>query len=114
MRIASRGYGPPDGGSLPAFVERAQQDAQWQAALARMGYRRVRAVYARQMRDSPKVEVFYGLEQLKLWPTMEFVRAWLKSEKRRIMARVRWTFVFAMLATIVAGLTFTAALSMLR
>ena len=114
MSIASQGYGSPDGGSLPAFVERAQQDAQWQAALARVGYRRVRAAYARQMRDSPKVEVFYGIEHMKLWPTMEFVRAWLKPGKRRIMARVSWTFLGAMLATIVAGLTFTAALSVLR
>jgi hypothetical protein len=114
MSIASQGYGSPDGGSLPAFVERAQQDAQWQATLARMGYRRVKAAYARQMRDMPKVEVFYGAEHLQQWPTMEFVRTWLKSEKRRIMARVSWTFVSVMLATIVAGLTFTAALSVLR
>jgi hypothetical protein len=66
------------------------------------------------MRDMPKAEVFYGGEHLEQWPTMDFVRAWLKSEKRRIMARVRWTFVSAMLATIVAVLTFAAALSVLR
>jgi hypothetical protein len=114
MSIASQGYGLPGNSSLPAFVERAQQDAQWQSTLTRMGYRRVKAAYARQMRDLPKAEVFYGAEHLQQWPTMDFVRAWLKSEKRRLMARVRWTFVSAMLATIVAGLTFTAALFVLR
>ena len=114
MSIASHGYGPPGNSSLPAFVERAQQDAQWHATLARMGYRRVKAAYARQMRDSPKAEVFYGAEHLQQWPTMDFVRAWLKTEKRRVMARVRWTFVSAMLATIVAVLTFAAALTVLR
>jgi hypothetical protein len=114
MSIASQGYGSPGNSSLPAFVERAQQDAQWHATLARMGYRRVKAAYARQTRDMPKAEVFYGAEHLQQWPTMDFVRAWLKTEKRRVMARVRWTFVSAMLATIVAVLTFAAALTVLR
>jgi hypothetical protein len=45
---------------------------------------------------------------------MEFVRAWMKEEKRRKMAKVRWTFLGAMLATIAGVLTFTAALSVLR
>jgi hypothetical protein len=100
---------PPGDGSLPAFVERAQQDAQWQAALARVGYRRVKRAFARQLRESPKVEVFYGIEQLGLWPAMDFVRDWLKAEKRRAVARVRWTFVCAMLATIAAVLSVAAA-----
>lgn len=111
MSVASHGYGVPGDGPLPAFVERAQQDAQWQAALARAGYRRVKAAYNRQLRQSPKAEVFYGVEHLQHWPTMEFVRAWLKSEKRRLMARARGTFIGAMLVTIVAGLAFLAALS---
>jgi hypothetical protein len=102
---------PDIDGPLPAFVERAQQDAQWQAALARAGYRRVKAGFARQLRESPKVEVFYGIEHLNQWPTMDFVRDWLKAEKRRAMARGRSTFVVAMLATIVAVLTLTAALT---
>jgi hypothetical protein len=45
---------------------------------------------------------------------MEFVRAWLKAEKKRMMVKVRWTFMAAMLATIAGALTFTAALSVLR
>lgn len=113
MNIASHGYGEI-GGSLPAFVERAQQDAQWQSALDHLGYRRVRTAYARQMRDSPQVEIFYGIQHLNHWPTMEFVRGWLKAEKKRLMARMRWTFVAAMLATILAGISFMAALSFIR
>jgi hypothetical protein len=100
--------------SLPAFVERAQQNAQWQAALARIGYRRVRAAFARQLRQSPRVEIFYGIEQLGLWPTMDFVRDWLKAEKRHRVGRVRWTFVGAMLVTIAAVLSVAAALGVWR
>jgi hypothetical protein len=99
-------------GSLPAFVERAQHDALCRAALARIGYRRVKAAYARQLREAH--DEFYGLEQQNLRPTMDFVRDWLRMEKKRAVARVRWTFVAAMLATIVAVLTFAAALSVLR
>jgi hypothetical protein len=113
MNIASHGY-DDIGGSLPAFVERAQQDAQWHAALSRLGYRKVKAAYARQVRDLPQVEIFYGLQHLNHWPTMDFVRGWLKSEKKRVMARMRWTFMSAMFATIIAGITFLAALSMLH
>jgi hypothetical protein len=101
-------------GSLPAFVERAQQDAQWQAALARVGYRRVKRAFARQQRESPKLEVFYGIEQLGQWPAMDFVRDWLKAEKRRAVGRVRWTFMGAMLVTIVAVLSIAVALGMWR
>jgi len=105
---------PDADGSLPAFVERAQQDAICRAALARTGYRRVKAAYTRQLREAPDADTFHGLVHQNLWPTMDFVRDWLKAEKRRAVARVRWTFVGAMLATIVAVLTFTAALSVLR
>lgn len=113
MNIASHGYGEI-GGSLPAIVERARQDKEWHDALARLGYRWVKAAYARQLRELPKDEMFYGIQHLNLWPTMEYVRTWLKSEKRRLLAKVRWTFVAAMLATIAGVLAFTAALSVLR
>jgi hypothetical protein len=114
MDIASHGQGALGAAdSLPAFVERAQQDAQWQAALARVGYRRVKVAYARQMREAPQVEIFYGVEHVRHWPTMDFVRTWLKGEKKRAAARVRWTFMVAMLATIAAVLAFTFALSVL-
>jgi hypothetical protein len=115
MSVAGHSRGMPDvDGSLPAFVERAQQDAQWQAALARIGYRRVKAAYGRQLRKMPKVEIFYGIEHLQLWPTMDFVRDWLKAEKRRGGDRLRWTFIAAMLATIVAVVTFWVAVSVIR
>ncbi len=113
MNIASHGYGDL-GGSLPAIVERARQDKEWHDALSRFGYRRVRDAYAKQARETPQDEVFYGIEHLNHWPTMEFVRAWMKVEKKRKVAKVRWTFVGAMLATIAGVLTFTAALSILR
>jgi hypothetical protein len=118
MNIAGHGYGDLGdflpAGSLPAIVERARLDKEWHDALARFGYRKVKHAYARQMRKSPKDEVFYGVEHLKRWPTMEFVRVWLKSEKKRMASKVRWTFVAAMLATIACALTFTAALSVFR
>lgn len=114
MSVASHSPGMPDAdGPLPAFVERAQHDATCRAVLARIGYRRVKAAYARQLREAPDADNFHGLERHNLWPTMDFIRDWLKTEKRRAVARVRWTFVAAMLATIVAVLTFTAALSVL-
>ena len=113
MNIAGDGYGDL-GDPLPAIVERARQDKDWQQALARLGYRRVKQVYARQMRRSPKEETFYGVEHLNHWPTMEFVRTWLKAEKKRMVSKVRWTFMAAMLATIAGALTFTAALTVLR
>ena len=112
MSVATHSREMPDvDGSLPAFVERAQQDAQWQGALARTGYRRVKAAYGKQVREAPQVAIFYGIEHLGLWPTMNFVRDWLKTEKRRVRGRVRWTFVGAMLTTIVAVLALTAALT---
>jgi len=115
MSIASHSHVMPDvDGSLPAFVERAQQDALCRAALASIGYRRVKAAYARQMREALDTDRFYGLQHHNLWPTMDFVRDWLKTEKKRVVARVRWTFVGAMLATIAAVLTFAAALSVFR
>jgi hypothetical protein len=115
MSVAGYSRGMPDvDGSLPAFVERAQQDAQWDAALARVGYRRVKAAYARQLRKMPKVEIFYGIEHLQHWPTMDFVRDWLKAEKRRSMGRKRGTFLAVMLATIVAVATFWVAVTVIR
>jgi hypothetical protein len=113
MNIAGHGYGEL-GAPFPAIVERARLDREWHEALGHLGYRRVKQAYARQMRQSPKDTVFYGVQHLNHWPTVEFVRAWLKSEKKRRVAKVRWTFVAAMLATIAGALTFTAALSVLR
>jgi hypothetical protein len=97
-------------GSLPAFVERAKEDAYCRAALARIGYSRVKATYTRQQRSSAKdADRLLGLGNLS--PPMDLVRDWLQTERKHILARVRWTFLGAMLGTIVAGLAFAAALS---
>jgi hypothetical protein len=101
------------GGSLPAFVERAREDAQCRAALARIGYNKVKASYTRQVRDGTGAEIFRGLERENLAPPMDLVREWLKEERKRNLAHVRWTFLGAMLATIVTGLAFAAAYSIL-
>jgi hypothetical protein len=102
------------GRSLPAFVERAQEDARCREALARLGYRRVKAAYTRQLRDARDADTFHGLERDLLWPPMDFVRDWLKAEKRRILARARRPFLAAMLVTIMVGLGFVGAFFVLR
>jgi len=101
------------GGSLPAFVERARDDAQCRAALGRIGYSKVKAAYAEQLRTNANAEMFRGLERENLSPPMDLVRDWLKTERKRSFANVRWTFLGAMLATIVTGLAFAAAYSIL-
>jgi hypothetical protein len=101
------------GSTLPAFVERARDDAQCRAALARIGYSKVKAAYAKQLRADAHSEVFWGLERENLSPPMELVRDWLKAERKRSFSGVRWTFFGAMLATIITGLVFAAAFSIL-
>ena len=101
------------GGSLPAFVARARDDAQCRAALAHAGYHKIKAAYAQQLRAGTDLDTFHGLERENLSPPMDLVRDWLKAERKRSLARVRWTFFGAMLATIVTGLVFAAAFSIL-
>lgn len=114
MNVASHSHDlQSPGGSLPAFVERARDDAQCRAELARMGYSKVKAAFAAQMRDNADAALFRGLERENLQPTMDLVREWLKAERKRNFTNVRWTFLGAMLATIVTGLVFAAALSLL-
>jgi hypothetical protein len=104
--------GPPSAdGPMPAIVVRAQEDARCRLALARLGYARVRSEYVRHRRD--RKETFASLGQESLWPTTDFVRDWLKEERRRIFMRARWPFLMAMLVTIVAGLAFAAVAAML-
>lgn len=100
------------GGALPAFVARAQDDARYRAMLTRLGYRKVKAAYAQQQRAADGSDTFDGLDR-DLSPPMDLVRDWLKAERRRILARVRWTFLGAMLATIVTGFALAAAVSIL-
>jgi hypothetical protein len=98
--------------TLPAFVERAKEDAECRAALARIGYSKVKATYTRQQRSGRGTDRLAGLGG-NLAPPMDLVRDWLQEERKRIVARVRWTFLGAMLGTISAGLAFAAALSIL-
>ena len=80
-------------------------------ALASLGYSQVRAAYARHKQEG--LDVFEDLGDAQLWPTLEFVRDWLKEERQRMIAQVRWSFAVAMLATILAGLTFVATIAVL-
>jgi hypothetical protein len=97
--------------TLPAIVIRAQDDVRCRQALARLGYSKVRSDYARHKRVGKGT--FVGLDHERLWPTVDFVRDWLKEERKRIVVRVRWSFLVTMLATIVAGLAFAAATAVL-
>jgi hypothetical protein len=92
----------PAADGLPAIVVKAQEDARCRSVLARLGYSAVRSEYARQKREG--LVAFEGLGSLR--PTMDFVRDWLKEERRRILRRTRLPFLLTMVATIVAGLAF--------
>ena len=96
---------------LPAIVRRAQEEARSVQALSLLGYRRVCAEYARHRRAGR--DVFGAIADAELWPTMEFVREWLRGERRRILGNIRMTFLAAMLATILAGLAFFGVLALL-
>ena len=97
--------------SLPAIVVKAQEDARCRLALARLGYSKVQSAYARHKREG--THTFAGLGHESLWPTTDFVRDWLKEERRRIVARAKKPFLAAMLVTIVGGLAFAAVAAML-
>jgi hypothetical protein len=100
-----------DAHALPAIVIRAQEDARCRQALAQLGFFKVRSAYARQKADGN--DAFVGLHPESLSPTMEFVREWLREERKRIVARARRPFLMTMLATIVAGLAFLAVAAVL-
>ena len=93
---------------LPAIVVKAQEDARCRSALAHMGYSAVRSEHVRQRRE--RLTAFDGVGSLR--PNMDFVRDWLKEERRRIIARTRLPFLLAMFATILAGLAFALVAAM--
>jgi len=99
--------------ALPAFVERAREDAECRAALARAGYSRVKTDYAQQVRDGAVSGTFRGLERENLAPPMDMVRDWLREERKRTIGPLRWTFLGAMAGTIIVGLALAAVLSIL-
>jgi hypothetical protein len=96
---------------LPAIVVRAQEDARCRQAFTRLGYSKVRSEYARHKREGK--DTFVALDGEYLWPTMDFVRDWLKEERKRFVARARMTFLVTMLATVIAGLSFLAVVGVL-
>jgi hypothetical protein len=97
---------------FPSIVRKAQDDVQWRKALSQLGYSQVRAAYAQHRQDG--LDVFQALGgQPRLRPPLDFVRDWLKEERRRIFEQVRWLFVVTMLATILAGFTFAATIQFL-
>ena len=96
---------------FPAIVKRAQDDVRCRQALAGLGYSQVRSAHARHRQEG--LDVFEDLGHERLWPTVDFVRDWLKEERRRIVAQVQWSFVVAMVATILAGLVFFATYAVL-
>ena len=101
----------PDDEALPTIVVKAQEDVLARLALARLGYSKVRSAYARHKREGK--DTFAALGRESLWPTMDFVRDWLKEERSRMIAQARWPFLLTMLATIVAGLTFAGVAAFL-
>ena len=100
-------------GSLPAFVEKAREDALWRAALEREGYNQVKAAYTQQIRDDPAAEYFRGLQGTNLPPPMPLVHEWLKAKGKGSLRQLRRTFFGTMIATIAAGLACAAVYSLL-
>jgi len=96
---------------FPAILRKAQDNVLCRKALASLGYSQVRAAYARHKQEG--LDIFEDLGDAQLWPTLEFVRDWLKEERARMVAQVRWSFGVAMLATILAGLAFVATIAVL-
>lgn len=102
----------PDEDDFPSFVRKVQDDVQWRKALAQLGYSQVRVAYAQHRQEGLQVfEALGGQDRLR--PPLDFVRDWLKDERRRIIEQVRWLFVVTMLATILAGFTFVATVQFL-
>jgi hypothetical protein len=112
LPAAEAELGAPDEPPLPAIITRAQDEARCRLVLARLGYRKVRAEYVRHRQQ--RRDTFGAIAHAELWPTMDFVRVWLKDERRRILLHVRSTFLAVMLTTIVTGVAFVIALVLLN
>jgi hypothetical protein len=93
------------------IVTKAEEEVRSRLALKRMGYVKVLLAYARFR--WVRSETFFGLGAEHLWPSMQFVGDWLKQERSRLVAEHKPIFLLALLATLVAGLTFVGALAVL-
>ena len=111
MSLASPADTHPEA-SLPAFVEKAKEEAQWRAALEQAGYRRIKAAYTSQLREYPEADVLRIVDGISALP-ITLVRDWLKAKEKHNARQLRWTFLGTMLATIATGLAFAAVYSFL-
>jgi hypothetical protein len=100
----------PESDDLPLILARAEEEARSRLALSRMGYFKVRSAYLRYKRDGKETFHAFGAEHL--WPTMEFVRDWLRQERRRLIVQSRPVFLVSLLATLVVGLAFLGAMAL--
>ena len=108
--------GPPDlpwlvNDDLPLILTKADEESRSRLALKRMGYLRVRSAYRRHKRDDR--DTFHGFGAEHLWPTMDFVRDWLKEERRQFVAQHGWVSLLTLLATLAAGAAFVGILIVL-
>ena len=101
----------PEGNYLPLIVAKVEADARARSALKQMGFRSVLHAYLRYKREGRDTFHAFGAEHL--WPTMDFVRDWLKQEGRQLVARHGWVFLLSLTATVIAGLAFMGALVLL-
>lgn len=93
---------------LPLLVTKLEEDARARQALQRMGYLRALGAYRRHKRH--RDDTFDALDDDQLQPSMEFVRDWLKEQRRGIISRYRAAFLVSLFATLVAGLAFLGTL----
>ena len=100
----------PESDDLPLILARAEEEARSRFALKRMGYLKVRSAYLRYKRDGKETFHAFGAEHL--WPTMDFVRDWLRQERRRLIVQSRPVFLLALFATLVVGLAFLGAMAL--
>jgi hypothetical protein len=98
----------PASDDLPLIVTKADEGARARVALKRMGYFRVRSAYRRHKRDGRDTFHSFGAEHL--WPTMDFVRNWLKEERKQLVGQHGWVTLLTLLATLAAGLAFVGIL----
>jgi hypothetical protein len=100
----------PESDDLPLILARAEEEARSRLALKRMGYLKVRSAYLRHKRGGRDTFHAFGAEHL--WPTMDFVREWMRQERRRLIVQSRPVFLVSLLATLVVGLAFLGAMAL--
>ena len=100
----------PESDDLPLILAKAEEEQRSRLALKRMGYLKVRSAYLRHKRGGRETFHAFGAEHL--WPTMDFVRDWLRQERRRLIAQAQPVFLVSLLATLAVGFAFWGALAL--